>query len=328
MPPRARALGAAAIAAAVLVAALAGCGTGGGGTSTSATPGAPTSVAFPKPRGRTLGQLRRSLGPGPALAPSVSVLAPGRDRFGFALFDRGRRQIADAPAAIYVAARDGTNVRGPFPAQYQSLEVKPRFRSRTSGSDPDAARSVYTARPAFPVPGTYAVMGVARLDERPVAAAPIAVEVGTRSPVPGVGRKAPEITTPTVKGVEGAVNQIETRVPPDSMHEVDYSDAYGVRPILLLFATPALCQSRVCGPAVDIAEEVKSRREGPTAFIHMEIYNHNRVEDGFRPQVTKFGLPTEPWAFAIDRRGRVAARLEGAFGARELEQAVAAAERG
>ena len=59
----------------------------------------------------------------------------------------------------------------------------------------------------------------------------------------------------------------------------------------------------------------------------MEIYNQNEVEKGFRPQVLDYKLPTEPWLFAIDRKGRVAARLEGAFSAREL-QALAKATRG
>ena len=45
----------------------------------------------------------------------------------------------------------------------------------------------------------------------------------------------------------------------------------------------------------------------------MEIYNDNELEKGFRPQVGAFKLPTEPWAFAIDRDGKVAARLEGAY---------------
>jgi hypothetical protein len=60
----------------------------------------------------------------------------------------------------------------------------------------------------------------------------------------------------------------------------------------------------------------------------MEIYRDNDVEKGFRPQVVRWRLPTEPWLFAIDRRGRIAARLEGAFSVRELEQALRAAERG
>ena len=35
------------------------------------------------------------------------------------------------PAALYVATADGHEVRGPYRADYQSLEVSPRYRSAT-----------------------------------------------------------------------------------------------------------------------------------------------------------------------------------------------------
>ena len=60
----------------------------------------------------------------------------------------------------------------------------------------------------------------------------------------------------------------------------------------------------------------------------MEIFNDNTVEKGYRPQVRDWRLPSEPWLFTVDRSGRVAARIEGAFSAAELEKAVTAATRG
>ena len=76
----------------------------------------------------------------------------------------------------------------------------------------------------------------------------------------------------------------------------------GKEPIVLLFATPQFCQSRVCGPVVDVAEQVKQLYGDKAAFIHMEIYNDNDPSKGVRPQVRAFHLPSEPWLFAIDRR--------------------------
>ena len=293
-------------------------------------PNAPAPVArsgdFPQPAGRTLAELRQGFGPGPVLAQSVSVLEPGRNRFGFALFDRSRKQIADAPVVLY-AARPGGPVAGPFPARYESLEVKPQFRSRSTAMDPDAARSVYVASVAFDGPGDYELIGVARFDGRLVATAPVAVRVVADSSVPSPGDRAIRISTPTVDSVGGKSNleKIDTRVPPSTMHDVDFADALGKRPIVLLFATPALCQSRVCGPVVDIAEQVKADYGDKAAFIHMEVFRDNELEKGPRQQVTAWKLVSEPWAFTIDRSGKVAARLEGAFSAEELEQAVQAA---
>jgi hypothetical protein len=317
------------LACAVVVA----CGGGDGGEAGDEPPPVADPAEFPKANGKTLAELRDGLGKGgPVLAPSVLVLTTGQNRFGFGLFERDRSQIADAPAVVYVAPVGGGPAKGPYPARYESLEVKPQFQSQQSVQDPDAARSVYVADIPFDRPGQYEILGIARLDNRLVAATPasgrLSVMRPAQDPVPRVGEPAPRIHTPTKADAGGNLASIDTRVPPSSMHDADFADVVGREPVVLVFATPQLCQSRVCGPVVDIAEQVKSDREGEAEFIHMEIYRDNTIENGFRPQVAAFGLPTEPWLFAIDRRGRVAARLEGAFSAPELEDALDKATRG
>jgi hypothetical protein len=322
------------IAAALVAGALVpACG--GGGSDQNGQAETPPPVAspedFPKPQGRTLAQLWNEYGAGgPVLSPSVSQLTSGSNRFGFGLFDRARAQIADAPAAVYVAPAGQGQARGPFPARYESLTVEPQFQSRSVSNDPDSAKTVYVADIPFDRPGRYEVLGMARLDNRLVTAAPAGgpLQVVGRDPVPGVGDPAPRTNTPTEASVGGNLEQIDTRVPPSTMHQSNFADVVGKKPVILLFATPALCRSRVCGPVVDIAEQVKARHEGEVEFIHMEIFNNNRVEQGYRPQVQEWNLPTEPWVFAIDRNGRIAARLEGAFSARELEAALKKATRG
>ena len=310
---------------------IAGCGGGDDDDAADKPPAPARPQDFPKPNGRTLAQLTKELGgEGPVLSPSVSQLRPGSNRFGFGLFDRSRAQITDAPAAVYVARAGGGKARGPIPARYESLAVEAQFQSRSVASDPDAAKSLYVADVKFDEPGRYEVLGVLRLDGRLVAAgnAGGAVTVASTSRVPAVGDRAPRVSTPTKAQVGGDIERIDTRQPPSTMHEADFADVLGKKPAILLFATPALCQSRVCGPVVDIAEQVKARRGEEAAFIHQEIFVDNEVDKGFRPQVLKWRLPTEPWVFAVDRRGRVAARIEGAFSADELERAVDAAVKG
>ncbi|MEA2478160.1 MAG: hypothetical protein QOJ07_82 [Thermoleophilaceae bacterium] len=312
----------------LLLVAMAGCGGSGGGSSGGGQSVSQTT-RFPAAAGKTLAQLGKGLGPGPVLAQAVSILTPGgKDRFSFGLFDRARKQISSGDAAVYVAPAGGGEATGPYYASNQSLAVKPPFQSQTVKNDPDAARSIYVSHIPFKAAGSYEMMGVVKLDGRLVATDPVSVPVTDKAkdPVPEVGDKAPKIVTPTVASVGGDVKKIDTRVPPGTMHDVNFADALGKRPILLVFATPALCQSRVCGPVVDIAEQVKSTYKGDAAFIHMEIYNDNVLEKGFRPQVAAYGLPSEPWVFAISRDGRVAARLEGAFSEQELRTALQAAE--
>ena len=311
---------------ALLVLAVAAAGCGDSGDDEEAAPPPAKAEDFPAAGGKTIAQLREGLEAGPVLASSVSLLEPGVNRFGFGLFDRARKQIVDAPAAVYVAPVKGGPARGPFPARYESLEVKPQFQSEGVKADPDSATSVYVSEVKFPNPGDYEVLGLVQLDNTLVAAERTAVRVVKDANTPEPGDPAIKVETPTKADVGGDLSQIDTRVPPSSMHDASLADVLGKKPVMLIFATPALCQSRVCGPVVDIAEQVKASYEGDAEFIHMEIYNDNELDKGFREQVLAWKLPTEPWVFTIDAQGKVAARLEGAFSARELEAALAKAE--
>jgi hypothetical protein len=279
--------------------------------------------SFPQPSGRSFRDLIGHLPAGPVVAPSVSLLEPGENRFGFALFDRGNRQIGGLPVALYQARGIDEPANGPFPAQYNRIEVDPEFRSRTSSEDPDSARSVYVARVEFRRPGTYVVSAVTELNGTLVAAQPAQVRVWRVKNVPGVGDRAPRVHTPTVESVGGDIAQIETRVPPDSMHEVDLADALDRgRPVALLFSSPALCESRVCGPVTDVTEQVKSEFEKEVEFIHVEFYEDNDLARGPREAARVWGLNAEPFLFTIDKNGIVAARIQGAFSADELRDAV------
>jgi hypothetical protein len=283
---------------------------------------------FPKPNGKTLqGLLEEAGSSGPVIAASVSQFTPGENRFGFALFDGTAAQIADAPVALYVAPVKGGPVQGPILARFEQMDVDPQFESQSVENDKDAAKSLYVADLDLPKPGDYEVLGLARLDGRLVAATPAggALKVTRDIPVPDVGEKAPVVDTDTEQSANGNLESIDTRKPPSTMHDVNFADVVGRKPTVLLFATAALCQSRVCGPVIDVTEQVKSKRGDEVAFVHQEIYVDNEIGKGQRPPVSAFGLPTEPWAFVVGADGRVAARLEGAFSEDELNKAIDAA---
>jgi hypothetical protein len=165
---------------------------------------------------------------------------------------------------------------------------------------------------------------VVNLDGRLVTTDPFAMEVGAKgAQPPRVGDKAPVIHTETRADVAGDLTKIDTRVPPlPELHAADFADVVGKKPVVLTFATPQLCQSKVCGPVVDVVAQVRANIGDGVEFIHQEIYNGNDPNKGFRKQVADWRLPTEPWTFVIGRDGRIADRFEGAFSAGELERAV------
>ncbi len=307
----------------------------GGGELSPDRP-APDPSSFPSGAGRTLDQIAAEVG-GPSdelvVLPAGRVINRGVDRFGFAVVSVENVPITDASVAIYVSS-GGRNALGPFPAAVETLDTKPAYSTELTSSDPDAVEVVYVASIKARSRGPLEMLAVVTsktLDGTFAARVPLDGEVGEFAAVPTVGDRAPLIHTPTVDDVAD-LSEIDTRTPPSTMHDEDFADLVGERPVVLLFATPGLCQSRVCGPVVDVAEQVKAEFDGPGAddvgWIQMEIYKNNNPAPGnLREQVRAYHLPSEPWLFVIDRNGRIDTAIEGAFGITELEQAVAAVAR-
>ena len=334
---------------------LAGCGadseTGestASGAETAPSRPAPPKSEFPSTEGRTLRQvLKAADGPAEAkITSSAEVFYPGVNRYPFDVADRDEGGITDAEVALYFAkaptpgpkAKSKSGNRGPtakaqqqaldqpavgpFPASIESLATKPAFRAETTAEDPDAARVVYSTELSLPSAGEWRIAAIIREDGE-LRGTPVGTAVvGEFKRIPRPGQKAPRIHTPTAQDVGGELSKITTRIPPDSQNKVDYAAALGKEPIVLLFATPEFCQSRVCGPVVDVAEQAKQEYGDKAAFIHMEIYNDNDPAKRVRPQVRAFHLPSEPYLFTIDRSGVARAAVEGPFGLKLMHEAV------
>jgi hypothetical protein len=330
------------------IALLAGCGGGsdsGSQVNKEAEAGktrpAPPVGNFPATEGRTLKALVedeadvRATG---KIIPSAEAFYPGTNRYPFLVTQKdtesGRpgKEISDAEVAIYYAKAPPKTGKakglafkqlavGPFPARIESLATEKPFQGKTTTENPDVANVVYSADLDFPGPGEYRPVALVKEKGGWAKVGLRSIKVGEFEKIPRPGDKAPSIQTPTVQDVEDLA-ELSTRVPPDTQNKVNYADVLGKEPILLLFTTPKFCQSRVCGPVVDVAQQAQHRFEGKANFIHMEIYNDNDPANGVRPQVRKFHLPTEPWLFAINREGVVSATIEGGFGTELMDKTV------
>ncbi|HEY1356514.1 MAG TPA: hypothetical protein VGF09_09365 [Solirubrobacterales bacterium] len=345
-----------ALSAAALLAACGSSATSSTAEEASVSRPAPPKSVFPNPDGRSLAEVVKGTS-GPAevvVSPAALVFYRGENRYPFGVFHNNRSQIADARVALYISKapppkarlegpaaetkkqRKGAIARarhealeapamGPFPASIETLETKPAFRADSTSDSPDAATVVYSADLDFPSDGEWRVAAVIEEESGKFTGAilPSAI-VGEFTEIPRVGDPAPIIHTPTAAEAGGDLSKITTRVPPDTQNKVDFADVVGKEPIALLFATPQFCQSQVCGPVVDVAEQVKQTWGDKVNFIHMEIYNDNDPNNGVRPQVRAYHLPSEPWLFVIGRDGKIAGEVEGAFGVdlmtREIEK--------
>lgn len=148
------------------------------------------------------------------------------------------------------------------------------------------------------------------------------VDVKRKGTTPVIGAPAPSVDTPTAADVADLA-EISTDSNPDPrFYKLSISDALEAgEPAVIVFATPKFCTSQVCGPTLSIVKDIA--KEFPEVnFIHVEPYDLNKVPEKLEPvpAVTAFGLPSEPWVFVTDSKGRVAGKYEGSVAPSELAQ--------
>jgi len=324
-----------AVIAAVI--ALAGCGGGssGDGDSTRNVPesgglrdkvreaGAPAKADFPAVEGRTLQQVADSMQAGPEVGLAGQTFTTGANRLAFGVIDP-QGQFVYGKTAVYVAPTPDSRARGPFPAPADVLVTDPAFRSRQAASEGDLFAAVYGADVRFSKPGSWSVLTVTQSGGG-MLAAPTQVKVVTpeQDDIPDVGEAAPKVATDTVASAKGDEESIDTRIPTaPELHQESFADVVGKKPVALLFATPQLCQSRVCGPVTDIELQLKAKHGDAMTFIHQEVYADNDPNKGLRPPLKAFNLKSEPWLFVVGADGKITARLEGSFGLKTFENAI------
>jgi hypothetical protein len=284
----------------------------------------PAAAEFPPADGATLQELADKMAAGPQLALASSVFtSPGDNRMAFGMINTDGTPVYGA-TAVYVAPTPGAKAEGPFVAPADVLLTDKRYRSKQAATTTDPFVAVYGADVKFAKKGKYAVLATTKKPDGSLTGATGQVDVSSQSadPIPGVGDKAPKVHTDTLETAKGDVSKIDTRVPPSDMHAVDFADVVGKKPVALLFSTPQLCQSQVCGPVTDMELQMKSKYGDQMDFIHQEVYVDNDINKGLRPPLQEFNLRTEPWLFVVDAKGTITARLEGSIGVQQFENAV------
>jgi hypothetical protein len=230
-------------------------------------------------------------------ASSDLYASPEPQRLAFAIY-KGSRPTSSGSAKLALAppgATEGT--------VYATTLQKTGFLR---------GRGVYVTDALLPTEGVWkalALTGGKRV--------PFAVQVNAQPVAPAVGTPAPRAASPTKADPLG-VKPICTRKPACPLHTVSLSEVVGTgRPIAVLFATPALCQSQLCGPVLDELLKIKGPYEDRVTFLHVDIYKSSTgVERS--PTVEAWGLPSDPWLYTVDGAGMIVSRLDGAFGGDEM----------
>ena len=236
----------------------------------------------------------------PLVLSSDLYASPSPQRFVFAIAKGSR--FASFGSAKVAFAPPGVN-------EGTILETALRQEGLPEG------RGIYVVQTTFPVPGIYKAAAVHEGQEGAVLH-------------PGEGRSrgadrrqvAPSGPSPTALDPMG-VKPICTRSSTCPLHDVSLADVIGNgRPSVVMFATPASCQSQYCGPVLDqLLGVMEPYRAKGAQFSHVEIYTSNRGATR-APTVTEWGLPSEPWIYMVSGDGVIQSRLDGAFSTDEIRQ--------
>ena len=157
-------------------------------------------------------------------------------------------------------------------------------------------------------------------------ASPLNVITADSTKVPLVGGAMIPVKTPTVADHAG-VDPICTRDPQCPFHDVSLDAALGEkRPVAAIFSTPALCQSRVCGPVLDVLVKEADAFKDHIRFVHVEVYRSMQVDfndpNALAPGMQAYHLTFEPVLFLSGADGVVRERLDGPYDALECRDAL------
>lgn len=245
----------------------------------------------------------------PVFASSEVVV--GENRFLVGLLDSNDAPIGSPDIAMHIEFYDlaESETEPVFGTDLEFIETIP------------GGRGLYMTMAEFDSAGTWgaevSVTGDG-LDETVNAAFDVA-DTGTTPPI---GARAPASETPTGDDVKD-LSEISTDEHPDpDFYRMSVDEALAAKePFVLTFATPKFCQSAVCAPTLNIVKRA-SKDFPDVTFIHVEPYDNLDDPANLKPvkAVSEWGLPSEPWVFVVDAKGRVVAKYEGTVTERELDE--------
>jgi hypothetical protein len=268
------------------------------------------------PEGATLEQLWRMPGDDVAVIAGTANHEPGDVRVSFLVVDAENAAVALPTARVWVS---------------RALEEPPILETEAKlerigvpGGDEADATHIYVATLPLKRPGKYWLLAEPEGGPTKVQALGNVIVAGEDDP-PDVGDPAIASDTPTLSSTGGDVTALTTRTPPDeSLLRYSIAESLDAKtPFVVTFATPKFCSSRVCGPVVDVVEDVSRRFEDENVrFIHVEVYEGNDPANPYNRWMREWKLPTEPWTFLVGADGKIKARYEGTVSVHELEAAV------
>jgi hypothetical protein len=258
----------------------------------------------------------------PVVMSSLATVGP--NRFLYNVLDAGNGQLGAPDVAST--------------ADFYAVERDPDTPvARTTGTYLSAGpgRGLYRANVDFDCVGEWGVEITIEQPDGTKASERMRFTVAAAGPTVGIGQEAPRSESLTASTPEEAAT-ISTDPDPylPAYQETVAQAVTSGRPSLILFATPAFCQTGYCGPTIDLIKGVARRYAGRVDLVAVEPYELHETPNGLQPSLDAdgrlqpvqaaidYGIPVEPYLFLVDASGHVFARFEGLVGEQELHAAI------
>jgi len=243
---------------------------------------------------------------------STEVLVGKKVRFPVGILEHNT-PVKDAHVHIrtFFLGNGGQETRGEADAPFRSDGLQ--------------GAGVYVAHLDFDKAGSWGAEITASRPTGAHAVIRLSFNVLAQSVVPAPGQPAPRSHNPTVADVPDA-SYIDSGNPPNDMHQISIADAIAKhQKTLVIFASPAFCTSRICGPEVQVVQSLEPGYRDRLTFIHVEIYTNYKPDPAKKQlaqTVIDWRLQTEPWIFLIGADGTIFDRFEGPTAADEVRDGI------
>ena len=234
-------------------------------------------------------------------------LGVGSNRFGFVI--TSSRGFVTEPTVRVVSRY--SPVDGPQGEERESAvaEYQPW---------PYGNRGLYAMDLAFDRAGRWGIEIEIDGDDGAVSGAELFFEVGETTEAPDVGDAAIRSVSKTADDVDSLSEITTGSLQDEDLYQLTIADAVGSGiPTVVGFASPAFCTNAVCGPQVEVLQQLKDEYGGQANFVHVDFYDNPQAIQGdlsrseLSPAVIEWSLPSIEWTFVIDADGMVTARFEG-----------------
>lgn len=311
---------------------LAACGGDSGGSNSSPS----SATAFPTGRDPAKNIPKAELGI-VNLVPAGTDFYVGQNNFVFGITNKNDEPQGGATA--HVTFYDLKDPKNPKPvSEADAVEGHPGVGPITTVTHADGEththggenenRVGYYVAVKFDHDGPWGVLVQATLKDGTKATTSVGFDVYAKPNIPAPGMAAYKSDN-LIKTDVTNIAEIDSGTPPDDMHDVKIKDAIAAgRPLVILFATPAFCTSRFCGPVEQEVESMQATYKDKVDFVHIEIWR-NFDQQLLNPTAKEWllwpnGEVHEPVVYVVDKSGVIYNRWEGPVSKNIMEDSVKA----